>query len=273
MLLVAGGLALVGAGNQGGVSSLLAPVGTRVEQVAAFGSSSVQASTSAAPSAAQQAAPAQQSGVVDARAVAKQAGPAVVTIVSTMQVQSRRFGGGSRTAQASGTGIIIDSKGDIVTNHHVIANAQSLEVIYADGARVAATVVGQDANGDVAVIKVSGKVPAVAQFGDSSKLEMGQPVVAIGTALGDYANTVTQGVVSGLHRKIPDAGPSAKDMIQTDAAINHGDSGGPLLDLNGNVIGINTAVISVDTTGEVAQGLGFAIPSNTVKSVISRWVK
>jgi 2-alkenal reductase len=268
VVLGAGGLAVVGAAN-GGVSALLGPAGARVEQASASGPASVQTSRNGA----QQGATAQQSGSVDARYAVRQAGSAVVTIISTMQVQSRRRFGGTQTAQASGTGIIIDSKGDIVTNQHVIANEQSLEVVYADGTRASATVVGQDANADVAVIKVSGKVPAVAQFGDSSKLEIGQPVVAIGTALGDYANTVTEGVVSGLHRTIPDAGPAATDMIQTDAAINHGNSGGPLLDLNGSVIGINTAVISTDSTGEVAEGLGFAIPSNTVKSVVSRWVK
>jgi 2-alkenal reductase len=146
-------------------------------------------------------------------------------------------------------------------------------VIFADGTEVPATLVGADAYSDLAVIKVDAKVPAVANFGDSDKLEPGQPVVAIGTALGDFQNTVTAGVVSALHRQIDDGGTATQDLIQTDAAINHGNSGGPLLDLNGNVIGINTAVVRGSAmTGDVAEGLGFAIPSNTVQSVAQQLI-
>src|SRR5262249_12468557 len=102
--------------------------------------------------------------------------------------------------------------------------------------------------------------------------EPGQPVVAIGSALGDYRNTVTEGIVSGLHRSID--GSSAGDFIQTDAAINHGNSGGPLIDMSGKVIGINTAVVrSGGAIGDVAEGLGFAIPSNTVKQVADQLIK
>ena len=215
-----------------------------------------------------------QQGVVDARYAVHQAGSAVVTVVNTMQVTTRgRFGsqGQSQTAEALGSGVIIDSQGYIVTNQHVVANQQSLQVIFADGTRVVATLVGEDAYTDIAVLKVNAKVPAVALLGDSDKLELGQPVVAIGTALGDFANTVTVGIVSGLHRQLDDASTTIQDLVQTDAAINHGNSGGPLLDLSGNVIGINTAVVRNDgTMGSVAEGLGFAIPSNTVKSVVER---
>ena len=99
-------------------------------------------------------------------------------------------------------------------------------------------------------------------------------MVAIGTALGDYQNTVTEGIVSGLHRTLDDGSSSIQDLIQTDAAINHGDSGGPLLDLSGNVVGINTAVVrSTGTVGDVAEGLGFAIPGNTVKTIAEQLIK
>ncbi|HYP42085.1 MAG TPA: trypsin-like peptidase domain-containing protein [Chloroflexia bacterium] len=219
---------------------------------------------------------AQQNGVLDARFAVQQVGSAVVTIVNTMQINMRgRFGPAqSQTAEALGSGVIISSEGYIVTNQHVVAGQQSLDVIFADGTRVAATLVGEDAYTDIAVIKVDANMPAVAQFGDSDKLEAGQPVVAIGTALGDFENTVTAGIVSGLHRQLEDGGTSLQDLIQTDAAINHGNSGGALLDLDGNIIGINTAVVRNDgTMGSVAEGLGFAIPSNTVKTVVEQLMK
>src|SRR5205823_1155295 len=187
------------------------------------------------------------------------AGPAVVTVVNTMQQATGRgrfgSGGQGQAPEALGSGVIIDNQGDIVTNQHVVASQQSLSVIFADGTQVPATLVGQDAYSDLAVIKVDAKVPAVAQFGDSDNLEPGQPVVAIGTALGDYKNTVTAGVVSGLHRRLSDGDTSTQDLIQTDAAINHGNSGGPLLDLDGNVVGRNPVVVSsTGMTGEDVDG-------------------
>ncbi len=216
----------------------------------------------------------QQSGVLDARYAVHQVGSAVVTIVNTMQITARgRFGSQSQTAEALGSGVIISGDGYIVTNQHVVAGQRSLEVIFADGKRVSARLVGEDAYTDIAVIKVDATMPAVAQFGDSDKLEPGQPVVAIGTALGDFENTVTAGIVSGLHRQLEDGGTSLQNLIQTDAAINHGNSGGALLDLDGNVVGINTAVVRDDgTLGSVAEGLGFAIPSNTVKAVAEQLI-
>ncbi|MEO8288369.1 MAG: trypsin-like peptidase domain-containing protein [Chloroflexota bacterium] len=234
-------------------------------------------SATAQTNAAQQVPAQQQSRVVDARDAVRVAGPAVVTVVNTMQQATTgrgRFGGqgqGQAAPEALGSGVIIDNQGHIVTNQHVIDNQQSLQVIFADGTQVPATLVGQDAYSDLAVIKVDAKVPAVAKFGDSDKLEPGQPVVAIGTALGTYNNTVTEGIISAMHRALGDGGTSTQDLIQTDAAINHGNSGGPLLDLNGNVIGINTAVVrDSGITGDVAEGLGFAIPSNTAKRIAAQ---
>jgi S1-C subfamily serine protease len=267
MLLTFGGLTMANNGMAGGVATPPAQITSQQvatsNPVVTTGNTLDTQNTSAI-----------QQGIVDARYAVHQAGSAVVTVVNTMQITTRgRFGsqGQSQTAEALGSGVIIDSEGYIVTNQHVVANQQSLQVIFADGTKVAATLVGEDAYTDIAVLKVDAKVPAVAQLGDSDRLELGQPVVAIGTALGDFANTVTVGIVSGLHRQLDDASTTIQDLVQTDAAINHGNSGGPLLDLSGNVIGINTAVVRNDgTMGSVAEGLGFAIPSNTVKTVVER---
>lgn len=209
-----------------------------------------------------------QGGVLDARAAARKAGPAVVTVVNYLDVNSQQGGFGA-VPQASGSGVIIDTSGYIVTNNHVVENQRSLEVIFSDGEKAPATLVGTDPFSDLAVLKVDTTVPAVATWGDSDSLEPGQPVIAIGSALGDYQNSVTAGVVSQVHRDIKDAdSTSLRDLIQTDAAINHGNSGGPLLDIEGNVIGINVAVVrNSGLTGDIAEGLGFAIPSNTAKQV------
>jgi 2-alkenal reductase len=191
--------------------------------------------------------------------------PAVVTVVT-------RITQGSQRGVGYGTGVIIDRRGYIVTNNHVVEGGQSFQVIFADGTRRDAKVVGTDPTTDLAIIQVDGDLPGTAGFGDSSKLEPGQPVVAIGSALGEFTNTITTGIVSGLHRELPrQTGSDLQDMIQTDAAINPGNSGGPLLNLQGDVIGINTAVIRQSGSGSnVAEGIGFAIPSNLAKIVSER---
>ena len=185
--------------------------------------------------------------------------------------------GQSLVTAGIGSGVIIDSKGYIVTNAHVVSGAQEVDVAYNDGKQlVKATVVGVDTVGDIAVLKVSGTLPAVASFGDSSKAQVGETVVAIGAALGDFRNSVSKGVVSGLNRTIDQLG-GTDVYIQTDAPINHGNSGGPLVDLSGNVIGINTAVLRTtpgigNGADAVAEGLGFAIPSNTVKYIADQLI-
>lgn len=279
MLAALGGLSVVVAGIDSPLTGLVANVGTVAEKLEATQAVQVKNGPTATQGDTTQNAPARQaSGVVDARTTVKQVGPAVVTVVNKMQTQSSGGGGFSfgGNPQALGSGVIIDNQGHIVTNNHVIENQASLEVIFANGQRAAATLVGADSFSDLAVIKVDGPVPAVATFGDSDTLEAGQPVVAIGSALGDFTNTVTEGVISGLHRQIDGGGSSLRDLIQTDAAINHGNSGGPLIDIaTSQVIGINTAVVR--TTGspgdDVAEGLGFAIPSNTVKTVVDGLIK
>lgn len=210
---------------------------------------------------------------LDAATVVRQVGPAVVTVVNTQKAvtQGRRTVGGGI---ASGSGVIIDARGYIVTNNHVVVNQSSLQVIFSDGRTTAAQIVGTDAVSDLAVLKVSGTMPAVAAFGDSDALEPGQPVLAIGSPLGDYRNTVTEGVVSALHRSLDaSSSVSLQNLVQTDAAINEGNSGGPLLDLNGRVIAINVAVVrSAGASGDTAEGLGFAIPSNTVREVANQLI-
>ncbi len=198
------------------------------------------------------------SAVIDA---VKKVEPAVVTVINKLQSQ----GGFSRvTPTASGSGIIIDQQGHIITNNHVVDGAQSLEVIYQDGSTIAAKLVGADVVSDLAVIQVD-KVPAFAPLGDSNALQLGETVVAIGSPLGNYRGSVTVGVVSGLNRSVE--GTTQEGLIQTDAAINHGNSGGPLINLLGQIVGINTLVVRDTTSGDVAEGLGFSIPSETVKMV------
>jgi 2-alkenal reductase len=177
---------------------------------------------------------------------------------------------GLRT-QGIGSGVIINDQGYIVTNAHVVEGEQGISVAFNNGKKVVtAKVVGVDKTGDLAVLKVDGPVPAVAKFGDSSKLQVGETVIAIGAALGDFRNSVTKGIVSGLNRTV-DNSPSV--YVQTDTPINHGNSGGPLLNLRGEIVGINTLVVrsTPDSIGsgstDVAEGLGFAIPSNTAKLI------
>ncbi len=190
-------------------------------------------------------------------AVAK-VGPAVVTVVSNLA-------GGQ---QASGSGVFISADGYLVTNSHVVEGSQSLQVIYADGTQVDGQLVGADPYVDIAVIKVNGTVPAFAAFGNSDMLNPGEAVIAIGSPLGDFHNSVTVGVVSATGRAIETASSyQMQDLIQTDAAINHGNSGGPLVNLDGEIVGINTLVIrGTGSTADQAEGLGFAIAANTVQA-------
>jgi S1-C subfamily serine protease len=203
-------------------------------------------------------APAQVSMNTAVEAAVAKIGPAVVTVVNNL-------GGGQR---ASGSGVFISADGYLVTNNHVVEGSQSLQVIYSDGTEVDAQLVGTDPFVDIAVIKVNSTVPAYAAFGNSDALNAGEAVIAIGSPLGDFHNTVTVGVVSGTGRAIDTASSyQMQNLIQTDAAINHGNSGGPLVNLDGEIIGINTLVIrGTGSTADQAEGLGFAVPANTVKA-------
>ncbi len=169
--------------------------------------------------------------------------------------------------QGSGSGSIIDQKGHILTNHHVVAEAQKLEVTLADGSKWPAKLVGSDPDNDLAVIKIESprEKLKVIPMGDSKTLKIGQKVLAIGNPFG-LERTLTTGIVSSLGRTIrSEVGTLMEDIIQTDAAINPGNSGGPLLNSEGEIIGINSAIIS-PSGGSV--GIGFAIPVNTAKRII-----
>ena len=198
-------------------------------------------------------------------AVYEKAADGVVNITSTA-VQMDFFFNAYPT-QGSGSGAILDTKGHILTNHHVVANAQKLEVALADGSRWPAKLIGSDPDNDLAVIKID--VPReklkVIPMGDSKNLRIGQKVLAIGNPFG-FERTLTTGVISSVGRTIrSEVGTLIEDVIQTDAAINPGNSGGPLLNSEGEIIGINSAIIS-PSGGSV--GIGFAIPVNVARRIV-----
>jgi S1-C subfamily serine protease len=204
-------------------------------------------------------------GDLSAVEVVERVSSAVVTVINEQTVQGA---GSDMTPVASGTGFIIDTDGHIVTNWHVVDGGQQFQVIFANGETRDATLVGSDEISDLAVVKVEGDLPGTVSLGDSDTLKPGQPVLAIGSPLGSFTNTVTAGIVSATNRDFPD--PTAgyyTNLIQHDAAINPGNSGGPLFNLSGEVVGVNTLGIPTDDQGQPVQGLFFAIPSNTVSRI------
>jgi putative serine protease PepD len=199
----------------------------------------------------------------------KNAAPGVVDI-TVASSDSSGFGQGGQS-QAEGSGFVIDTNGDIVTNQHVVAGATSIKVRFQDGTVEKATLVGTDPSTDIAVIKVSGDASLLhpLTFGDSSALQVGDEVSAIGSPFG-LPETMTHGIVSALNRTITAPNKfSISGSIQTDAPINHGNSGGPLLDMSGHVVGVN-AQIESDSGG--SDGVGFAIPSNTISSIATQLI-
>lgn len=205
-------------------------------------------------------------------AVAK-VGPAVVTVVGTIP-GGQTFFGISPDQTVSGSGVIISDKGYIVTNNHVIEGIQKVVVILADGKQLDAKIINTDLYSDLAVLKVDGQMPAVAIFGNSDALKPGESVIAIGSPLGDFKNTVTVGVISATGRTIDSGqGYQIEDLIQTDAAINSGNSGGPLVNLAGEVIGINELVVRGSDYSAPAEGLGFSIPANTARAVVQQIIE
>ena len=202
-------------------------------------------------------------------------GPAVVTVVGTVPGQTGFFG---QTADqtVSGSGFFISNQGYIITNNHVVDGTDSINVVLSNGAQEKATLVGVDQYNDIAVLKVDGSIPAVASLGNSDLLKPGETAIAIGSPLGDFKNTVTEGVISATGRSIDTgSGYQMEGMLQTDAAINPGNSGGPLVNLAGEVVGINTLIVrnSGNGSGAVAEGLGFAIPINTAQAVASQIIQ
>lgn len=226
--------------------------------------------------------------------IVEKSSPAVVSIVATRDIPKVRninpFGGfpfffmdpfqyeeeqgapengeTQRQRVGSGTGFFVSKDGLIVTNKHVVADESADYTVLLDGGReYAATVLARDPVHDIAVIKVDGSDFTTLEFGDSDTLKAGQTVIAIGNSLGEFANSVSKGIISGLGRDlVAGSGDGVEeqltDIIQTDAAINPGNSGGPLLDISGDIIGVNVAV------ARGAENIGFAIPSNQLKRIV-----
>ncbi len=189
----------------------------------------------------------------------------VVEITTTLNQSSPM--GGEQQASGQGSGFVFDADGHIVTNHHVVDGAQSVSVRFWDGSTYDATVVGTDPSTDLAVIKVDAPADVLLPLaiGDSNSLSVGESVVAIGSPFG-LEGTLTSGIVSALNREMTSPNNfTISNSIQTDAAINHGNSGGPLLNAAGEVVGVNTQIKS-DSGG--SDGIGFAIPSSTVSSIV-----
>ncbi len=198
--------------------------------------------------------------------VVAKVGPAVVNIRVKRKAPSRP-GRAPREAEGGASGVIIAPDGYIVTNSHVVEGATEVAVTLADGASYSAEVVGQDSATDLALLRVLGSRLPIALLGDSDKLRVGQLAIAIGNPLG-FQSTVTAGVISALGRSLRSrSGRLIENIIQTDAALNPGSSGGPLVDSQGMVIGINTAII------QFAQGICFTIPVNTVRWVVTLLIR
>jgi S1-C subfamily serine protease len=194
--------------------------------------------------------------------VVEKVGPAVVSIGVKKQSRSRREQG-----EGAGSGVIIAPDGYVLTNDHVVAGANQIEVSLTDGSAFAAQIVGTDPATDLAVVRVGASGLPIAPLGDSAALRVGQLVIAIGNPLG-FQNTVSSGVISALGRALRgQSGRLIENVIQTDVALNPGNSGGPLVDSRGRVIGVNTAMIAM------AQGLSFAVPVETAKWVVSELMK
>jgi putative serine protease PepD len=199
----------------------------------------------------------------------KQAYRGVVEItVTSTQTARTPFGPDSQTQRAQGSGFVVDAGGDIVTNEHVVAGAESISVRFWNGKTYTAKVVDSDTSRDLALIKVDAPSSQLhpLSLGDSSTVQVGDAVVAIGSPFG-LNETVTSGIVSAVHRRITATNDATiQNAIQTDAAINHGNSGGPLLNADGQVIGVN-AQIEGDSGGN--DGVGFAIASSDVQQLLS----
>ena len=248
-----------------------------VSSQAAVEDSTTEAQTSASASASGNSAVAGNAAALDVSAIAKSAMPSVVAINNTMLYQSNNWWGMSQTYEvpSSGSGIIIGQNDEellIATNNHVVEDSENLSVVFINDTSVNASIKGTDADSDLAVIAVALKdIPedtlsqiSVAKLGDSDALEVGQGVVAIGNALG-YGQSVTVGYVSALNREVKVDNTVTRNLLQTDAAINPGNSGGALLNMKGEVIGINAAKYSSTDV----EGIGYAIPISKAQEILS----
>jgi S1-C subfamily serine protease len=212
----------------------------------------------------------------------RRAAPGVVQVTSTSVVTvpadpffGNQFLPQQQQVKALGSGFVIDKAGHVVTNYHVVKDAKQISVSFSNGGTMKATVVGADPSSDLAVLKIDASSRALTPLplGNSDAMRVGDPVVAIGNPFG-LDRTVTAGIVSAIQRAITAPnGYTIDHVIQTDAAINHGNSGGPLLNGRGEVIGVNSQIETGDSGASGNVGVGFAIPSNTVKTVIAQLIR
>ena len=220
-------------------------------------------------------------GALSVNAIYKHAAPGVVQVTATQVVSTPGvdpFGfafPAQQKSQALGSGFVIDKAGHIVTNYHVVENARSVDVSFSNNESMKAKIVGADPSTDIAVLQVDTHARALTPLalGNSDAVRVGDAVVAIGNPFG-YDRTVTAGIVSALQRVIRAPNSYSIDhVIQTDAALNKGNSGGPLLDARGNVIGVNSQIAAGDSGASGNVGIGFAVPINTVKTVAAQIIK
>ena len=203
----------------------------------------------------------EDAGALSLQEIYRRCSGSVVSIISVTQ-----------SGKASGTGIIMSADGYIITNHHVIENAQAVSVLTNDDKEYTTSIVGSDETSDLAVLKIEASGLQAAEFGDSSVLQVGDSVVAIGDPLGvTLRGTMTDGIISAINRDLT-VNDRTMNLIQTNAALNNGNSGGPLINCYGQVIGINTMKIGAFTDTAGVEGLGFAIPSTQVKEIVDQIV-
>ena len=195
--------------------------------------------------------------------------PSVVTVINQ---QHNALNFSTEDGRVVGSGVIVDERGYIATNNHVVENAGDLSIILADGREVRAELVATDPAEDLAILTISlDGLPAI-KWGDSAAVRLGQTVFAIGSPLGDFPSSVSFGIVSGLNRALEMDEHVIDGLIQTDAAINRGSSGGPLINSEGQMIGINTFIIRESEDRGVAEGIAFAIPANAAKNLLTPWI-
>jgi putative serine protease PepD len=201
------------------------------------------------------------------------AGLAARVLPSVVSIETTSADGG-----ATGSGFVIDANGYLLTNNHVVAGSLTIKVLLNDGREFAARILGRDESYDLAVLKIEASGLKALQLGDSEKVQVGDPVIAIGSPLG-LSGTVTQGIISAKNRPVTagddesDSATSFISALQTDAAINPGNSGGPLVDATGAVIGVNSAIASLGSSGSGSIGLGFAIPINQARKTADQLIK
>jgi S1-C subfamily serine protease len=263
--------AALGGGASIGVAAALGDLGGKTTTIREFPPQLAAASASAPARAA-----------LSINEIYRHAAPGVVQVTSTsvVTVPADPFSGNpffpqQQQVKALGSGFVVDKAGHIVTNYHVVQGAKQISASFSNGGTMKAAIVGTDPSSDLAVLKIDASSRALTPLplGNSDAMRVGDPVVAIGNPFG-LDRTVTAGIVSAIQRAIlAPNGYTIDHVIQTDAAINHGNSGGPLLDGRGEVIGVNSQIETGDSGSSGNVGVGFAIPSNTVKTVIAQLIR